>query len=196
MQDKAKASSIVLIIVFSALIRIIPIFYLQGMESISEQNLSITDIDYKVYTDAASKASPYDRHTYRYSPLLSYLMAFNSQWEIAGKLIFVLFDVIAMLGLVVFARQAHKINFLKLYGFNPLFIYLTVRGSCESINMALMFWTLGFIFSSNGNVCLGHFAEKKLEDRRRNTWLGYILYGLWVHFRVYPIIFLPIILIH
>jgi|JI6StandDraft_1071083.scaffolds.fasta_scaffold488740_2 phosphatidylinositol glycan class M len=34
-----------------------------------------TDLDYKVYLDATQYQSPYERHTYRYSPILSYLVA-------------------------------------------------------------------------------------------------------------------------
>ena len=37
-------------------------------------DVKFTDIDYKIYTDAAEQIlkgdSPYDRHTYRYSPLV------------------------------------------------------------------------------------------------------------------------------
>lgn len=42
-----------------------------------KQELNGTDIDYKVYTDAAYYDSPYERHTYRYTPLLAYMMKFN-----------------------------------------------------------------------------------------------------------------------
>ena len=33
-----------------------------------------TDLDYKVYLDATLYDSPYERHTYRYSPLLAWIM--------------------------------------------------------------------------------------------------------------------------
>jgi phosphatidylinositol glycan class M len=39
------------------------------------------DVDYSVYTDAAgyllNGKSPYDRHTYRYTPFLAYIMVPN-----------------------------------------------------------------------------------------------------------------------
>jgi phosphatidylinositol glycan class M len=111
-----------------------------------KQELAGTDIDYKVYTDAAYYESPYHRHTYRYSPLLAYLMRFNHICQFSGKIAFVLFDVLAMIALVYMNRQSHKIAILKLYAYNPLFIYLTARGSCESISLALMFWSFYFIF--------------------------------------------------
>lgn len=52
--------------------------YISKWENITKQKLAGTDIDYKVYTDAAFYESPYDRHTYRYSPILAYLMIFNN----------------------------------------------------------------------------------------------------------------------
>jgi len=57
-------------------------------------------------------------------------MNFNDKFEYAGKIIFVLFDLISMVGLVVLSRASNGTTLVKLYGFNPLFIYLTVRGSC------------------------------------------------------------------
>jgi phosphatidylinositol glycan class M len=52
----------------------------------------------------------------------------------------------------------------KLYGYNPLFIYLTVRGSCESIAMALMyaFWYFYFGNNSSGNLIPDQIKDKKI----------------------------------
>lgn len=61
-----------------------------------------------------------------------------------------------------------------------------------------MFWTFKFIFEVNGNITLEHILNrsKKIIDRRKFSWIGYVLYGLWIHFRVYPIIFFPLIIMH
>jgi hypothetical protein len=70
------------------------------------------------------------------------MMIFNySIAESIGKLLFVIFDTIAVYFLwkIIAKNKSSKennkniqhANFVaKLYGFNPLFIYLTVRGSC------------------------------------------------------------------
>jgi phosphatidylinositol glycan class M len=54
------------------------------------------------------------------------------------------------------------------YGLNPILIYLTMRGSCESISCFLMFLMVAL--------------QKKV------FWAG-VVFGFWVHFRVYPVIF-------
>lgn len=61
-----------------------------------------------------------------------------------------------------------------------------------------MFWCFGLIFSNNGSIIFDDILNKKvtITDNRKFAWLGYVLYGIWVHFRVYPIIFLPLLLVH
>lgn len=55
-----------------------------------------TDLDYKVYLDASLYPSPYERHTYRYSPLLSYMVSPSyPDHELFGKYLIAFLDVIA-----------------------------------------------------------------------------------------------------
>lgn len=58
-----------------------------------------TDIDYFVYSDAAQavfKGSPFDRATYRYSPLLACLLVGNTLIHASfGKVVFSILDVVA-----------------------------------------------------------------------------------------------------
>ena len=85
-----------------------------------------------------------------------------------GKYIFVVFDGINMMLINKLFKNSKYL--VRIYGLNPLFVYLTFRGSCESINCFLM---LIFIY----------FLKKK------QTFYCGIIYGVWIHFRVYPIIF-------
>lgn len=74
-QPNNKSATVSIII--GTILRLLVIAVTSQYENILKHQLSFTDIDYKVYTDAAMRDSPYDRHTYRYTPLLAYLMEFN-----------------------------------------------------------------------------------------------------------------------
>ncbi|RQM24630.1 hypothetical protein B5M09_003099 [Aphanomyces astaci] len=65
-----------------------------------------TDVDYDVYTDASREIlqgnSPFDRTTYRYTPILAYMLLPNVYLHEAwGKLLFVASDMIVGYGLAV-----------------------------------------------------------------------------------------------
>ena len=78
-------------------LRVALILLLSTYESVYDHQLAFTDIDYKVYSDAALEENPYNRHTYRYTPLIAYLNAFNyTHHQTIGKLIFTIFDAIAI----------------------------------------------------------------------------------------------------
>lgn len=80
------------------LTRALLLLYGELQDSIS--SVKYTDIDYKVYTDAAAFVargrSPYERSTYRYTPLLAYLLTPNV-WchPLSGKILFCAADLMA-----------------------------------------------------------------------------------------------------
>lgn len=165
--NNKKPEGILFTILAGVAIRLIIVILISLNESIRDQQLTLTDIDYKVYTDAMITpdcSNPYTcHHTFRYSPLLAALMSFNSVCEFAGKIFFICFDLIAMLGLSSLTKPHYRSVTLQLYSYNPLFIYLTARGSCESISLALMFWSWKFIFGTNGNSILGDSINRKFS---------------------------------
>lgn len=76
------------------------VLLLFGLWQDANLQVKYTDIDYEVYTDAArfilQGGSPYDRSTYRYSPLLAFLMVPNVVMQKAfGKLLFCACDLLA-----------------------------------------------------------------------------------------------------
>ncbi|KAG8383606.1 hypothetical protein BUALT_Bualt04G0031400 [Buddleja alternifolia] len=169
-----------------ALVRVLLILYGEWQDAHLE--VRYTDVDYFVFSDAAalmaSGRSPYQRSTYRYSPLIAFLLTPNSflhpSW---GKFLFSASDL--LVGFLI-----HKI--LKLRGvpeklctystmvwlFNPFTFTIGTRGNCEPIVCSMILWIL---------VCLMNGTTSTPAA----FW-----YGLVVHLRIYPIVYaFPIILL-
>lgn len=150
-----------------------------------------SDIDYAVVTDGsrflALGQSPYLRDTFRYSPLLAVLLVPNVLVHPGfGKLVFVGFDfaggwatrgLAEEMGFSPSQAKACELAFL----FNPLSIAMSTRGSGDGIVCALVIGTV---------LCL-------LRARQSTGWLlaGAVLHGFSVHWRLYPIIFAPTVLV-
>lgn len=173
------------LLLFSALFRVVLIVYGEWQDSHME--VRYTDVDYLVFSDAASLMasgdSPYKRTTYRYSPLLAFLLIPNSiihrSW---GKFLFSASDLLVGLfiqSILKLRRVPDKLCTFSVmvWLLNPFTFTIGTRGNCEPIVCAMILWII--ICLMNGNVLQAAF------------W-----YGLVVHFRIYPIIYaLPIILV-
>ncbi|KAF0909995.1 hypothetical protein E2562_001245 [Oryza meyeriana var. granulata] len=146
-----------------------------------------TDVDYLVFSDAAASVaaggSPFARATYRYSPLLAYLLLPNSLLHPAwGKLLFSAADLLVGLFIDTILKlrgipDRTRIWSVVAWLFNPFTFTIGTRGNCEPIVCAVILWIL--ICLMNGRVLQAAF------------W-----YGLIVHFRIYPIIYaIPFVIV-
>lgn len=103
------------LLIFSAFLRVFLIIYGEWQDTHME--VRYTDVDYLVFSDAAALVaagkSPYQRSTYRYSPLIAFLLVPNSfvhpSW---GKFIFSASDMLNET-YIEFVRQIFSWDFLS-----------------------------------------------------------------------------------
>ncbi|KAJ1559851.1 hypothetical protein HK096_010881, partial [Nowakowskiella sp. JEL0078] len=144
-----------------------------------------TDIDYFVFKDASqfvyNKVSPYARKTYRYTPLLAFALLPSLQWDLFGKVLFCLCDLLA--GYLVYALlRLQKIGperaalFASFWLINPFVAVISTRGNAESILAVFVLATVYLLL-------------------KQRVILAAVIFGLSVHFKVYPVIYaVPIVL--
>jgi len=161
-------------------------FLLYGLWQDKHMLVKFTDIDYSVFTDASrfvnQNQSPYERATYRYTPLLAWLLVPNiTVIPEFGKILFIVCDLVVgyyiyeFLKMFKITSKFMLVSLTSIWLLNPFVITISTRGSAESILDMLVMATL---------YC---FATKRLT-------LGSILYGFSVHFKIYPILYsLPIL---
>ncbi|KAJ1987481.1 GPI mannosyltransferase 1 [Dimargaris cristalligena] len=183
----------------AALLRLVLLVY--GLWQDEHFVVKYTDVDYRVFTDAArfvwQGQSPYERSTYRYTPLLAWLLIPNVTLHPAfGKLIFVAADLAVgyLMAQVVatrplpaaeappsaLARAWYRRNPLAsippallpitlIWLWNPMVANISTRGNAESLMGFLVLLTL---------YCLSRGCHRSAA----------LLYGLSVHFKIYPIL--------
>ncbi|KAF4423175.1 GPI mannosyltransferase 1 [Fusarium acutatum] len=165
----------------SLFLRLALLFY--GLYQDAHSALKYTDIDYLVFTDAsrfvAEGSSPYARDTYRYTPLLAWLLLPTVRFSAFGKLVFAAADLLAgWLILRVLRRrgmdEATAGGFSALWLWNPMVATISTRGSSEGLLGVL---TMGLLWAVE----------------RRKLGLAAIILGLSVHFKIYPFIYAPAI---
>ncbi|RPA91013.1 hypothetical protein L873DRAFT_353888 [Choiromyces venosus 120613-1] len=173
----------------SIVLRITLLFY--GLYQDATSPLKYTDIDYYVFTDASryllsnsNSSTPYSRETYRYTPLLAWLLlptALSPQFFFFsfGKIVFAAADVLA--GWLIYVvltnggmgrRRAGW--FAGIWLVNPMVATISTRGSSEGLLGVLV---VGIVWAV----------------LRRQVLLAGVLMGLATHFKIYPVIYAPAI---
>eukprot|EP00929_Paragymnodinium_shiwhaense_P010067 TRINITY_DN11454_c0_g1_i2.p1 TRINITY_DN11454_c0_g1~~TRINITY_DN11454_c0_g1_i2.p1 ORF type:complete len:392 (-),score=31.52 TRINITY_DN11454_c0_g1_i2:349-1524(-) len=163
--------------------------------------VAYTDIDYRVFSEAAESVtmglSPYAGRTellndpqtkYRYSPLLAYALVPNIWLHPCwGKILFSALDVLAVWPLTLWLRRScrrgegealAKLG-VALWLLNPFTFTISTRGSCESIVVLLLYSMLAVIDVPGFGLPVAA-----------------ALFGLAVHFRIYPIVYALPLLLH
>jgi phosphatidylinositol glycan class M len=170
--------------VFSASIILRAVFLLYGLWQDANSPMKYTDIDYYVFTDAARfiarGQSPYARDTYRYTPLLAWLIyptVWPGQfWFSFGKVLFAVGDVAAGWMMYRMLKEYRKmgderaLKFASIWLLNPMVATISTRGSSEGL--------------------LGVFVTALLWAvlAKRIAVAGFLL-GFAVHFKIYPFIY-------
>ena len=166
------------VVLLSTLIHAVLIAYGEWRDS--NVHGGYTDVDYWVYSDAAAHVyngrSAFDRHTYRYSPLLAWLLVPNEflvGWW--GKALFSLAGIIS--GVLIYKLTNRSVLYASLWLFSPLTLNISTRGSSDSLIILLILLV---------------FYEMKAG---KYNWAA-IWFGLAVHLRIFPIFFLLPITLH
>lgn len=168
-----------LLLILGAIVRIGAIVYAHYHDKKFPQ-MKYTDIDYMIITDGAAEmlrgGTPFDRTTFRYTPLLSALMIPNVLlFADFGKILFAMCDIGAAYychaTLLRFSKlQTAKVAVSLFILFNPIVVNVSTRGNSDMVVTLLSLVTLAKFFERKYVVC--------------SLWLGFA-----IHFKIYPIIY-------
>lgn len=185
------------ILVLSGVLRVLMLLY--GLHQDATSLVKYTDIDYLVFTDAARYTAslgeergsgegrwrwggdPYERETYRYTPLLAWLLVPTTwggvAWFSFGKVLFAAGDLLAGYGIIRLLVQRHGMQQDKavkwaaaIWLLNPMVPTISTRGSSEGLLGAMVIALVAAV-------------------QARSWWVAGFWMGLSVHWKIYPVIY-------
>lgn len=173
-------------IIFASAIALRTVLLFYGLFQDAYSPVKYTDIDYFVFTDAARYVSlglsPYQRETYRYTPLLAWLLLPTTWpgpvWFSFGKVLFALADILAGYLIVRLLQSGpgggmtpeRALRFAAIWLLNPMVATISTRGSSEGLLCTMVVALLWAVI-------------------HRRIKLAGVLLGLAVHFKIYPFIY-------
>lgn len=169
-------------VIFSAAILLRLVLLLYGSWQDAHSAVKYTDIDYLVFTDAARYVahgrSPYDRATYRYTPVVAWLLlptTWGGHWFEFGKALFAAGDIATGWLIMRILRTSgvgmeRALKFSSIWLLNPMVANISTRGSSEGLLAVLVVALLWATLS------------------RRFVLAGALL-GFGVHLKIYPFIY-------
>nr|CAD2139352.1 unnamed protein product [Meloidogyne enterolobii] len=162
-------------------------------------NLNFTDVDYEVFTEAAllvlQGSSPYNLSTYRYSPIIAWILVPNYLFADFGKIIFSILDVFVGWIQLKYFTQFNKISTIinKEIILNKLILFR------RSVCLLWLFNLFNIIIATRGNsdalICFLNLLTM-LELSKGNYLLSAFIHGLATHLRIFPLIYYPSIFLH
>ena len=169
--------------VFAAAVLLRAVLLVYGLLQDAYSPVKYTDIDYFVFTDAAKYLSrgqsPYKRDTYRYTPILAWLLlptAWGRWWFSFGKIVFAFGDIVTGWLTILILRGHYGMpieratRFSCIWLLNPMVATISTRGSSEGLLGVIV---LGLLWA---------VVERKIL-------LASVLLGFGTHFKIYPFIY-------
>ncbi|WWD10027.1 hypothetical protein V865_008160 [Kwoniella europaea PYCC6329] len=189
-----------LVILLSAIIQLGLLIYAQHVDSHPERygGLKYTDVDWRVISDGTRLifspnegegniaagwvvrqlglriGDPYERSTFRYTPLLPLLISPTLIHPLLGKSILVLASLAISHLLINLSEEGSFWLIHGVWTLNPFILNINTRGSPESLICLFVILTLFHL--KNGNI------------KRGAIWLG-----IAVSWKIYPVIYVPAI---
>jgi GPI mannosyltransferase 1 subunit M len=183
--------------------------------------VAYTDIDYHVFLDAAHHVrhgrSPYDRHTYRYTPFLAYLLSKLPSMRTSARYLFCVADTACGAILLRLRRKQrrrkeseeknnnHHLSDALWWLYNPFAINICTRGSAEALVLLPVLVTVYLLQSlpliefygsgrSNISDSTRGGASKGPPPRMLPALLITVVgagmwHGLAIHAKLYPVIY-------
>ena len=143
--------------------------------------------------EVADPCSPYQRQTFRYTPLLPLVLSPALIHPLLGKLTLSVLSLLVPVVLLSQPRPPKRTLVHALWTLNPLVINITTRGSPEAIILLLVVGALAALKRSEVRQ-----DGQSFSPRQRRKWEGItaLIYAAAISWKIYPIIYAPAIWAH